>query len=77
MGLSKESIEEFKEIFKKEYGKELSDQEAFESATNLMGFVEVLYECANKDYQRKQRLKKEPDENGVNSRAKFLQLLEC
>ena len=61
MSLSKETIEEFKEIFKKEYGKELSDQEAYESATNLTGFFEVLYECANKDYQRKQQLKKEPE----------------
>jgi hypothetical protein len=75
MSLSKESIEKFKEIFKKEYGKELSDQEAYESATNLMGLAEVLYKCAQKDYQRKQQLKKEPDENGVNSRAKFFQFL--
>jgi len=61
MSLSKERIEEFKAIFKKEYGKELSDQEAYESATNLMNFAEVLYECAKKDYLRKQQLKKEPE----------------
>ena len=61
MSLSKESINEFKEIYKKEYGKELSDQEAYESATNLMNFAEVLYECAKRDYQRKQQLKREPD----------------
>lgn len=29
MSLSKESIKEFKGIFKKEYGKELSNQEAY------------------------------------------------
>lgn len=61
MSLSKERIEEFKAIFKKEYGKELSDQEAYESATNLMNFAEVLYECAKKDFLRKQQLKKEPE----------------
>ena len=60
MSLSKESIEEFKEIFKKEYGKELSDQEAYESATNLIGFVEVLQKSAEKEHQRKLQLKKEP-----------------
>jgi len=61
MSLSKKSIDEFKEIYKKEYGKELNDQEAYESATNLMGFVEVLYQCAVKDNQRKRQLKKEPE----------------
>jgi len=61
MSLSKESINEFKEIYKKEYGKELSNQEAYESATNLMGFVEVLYECAAKEAEKKRRLKKEPE----------------
>jgi len=61
MSFSKESINEFKEIYKKEYGKELSDQEAYESATNLMGFVKILYECAVKENQRKRQLKKEPE----------------
>jgi len=46
--LFKESINEFEEIYKKEYGKELSDQEAYKLATNLMNFAEVLYEGATR-----------------------------
>lgn len=33
MSLSKEAVEKFKEIFKKGYGKELTDAEAYESAS--------------------------------------------
>ena len=35
MGLSKETIEKSKEIFKKEYKKDLNDDEASEAANSL------------------------------------------
>ncbi|MFA5877915.1 MAG: hypothetical protein WC845_00940 [Candidatus Staskawiczbacteria bacterium] len=60
MSISKERIDDFKEIFKKEYGKELTDAEAYESAHNLLGFVQVLYDIHRKEVQRKYRLRKEP-----------------
>jgi len=60
MNISKERIDEFKETFKKEYGKELTDSEAYESAYNLLGFVEVLYNVHKREVQRKHRLRKEP-----------------
>jgi hypothetical protein len=61
MSPSKETIQEFKEIFKKDYGKELTDGEASESANNLVGLFRVLYESAKKEREREIRLKKEPE----------------
>lgn len=60
MSLPEESIKEFKEIYKKEYGKELSDAEAAESANNLFNFVKLLYDQDKIDFYRQQLLKDEP-----------------
>lgn len=43
MQLSKEAIEEYKQIYKKKTGKELSDQEAYEQASNLLRFFQLVY----------------------------------
>jgi len=43
MILSKEAIEEFKQIYKKEFKEELTDQEAYERATRLLEFYKLLY----------------------------------
>jgi len=40
--LSKERILEWQELFKEEYGKELSFAEAEEAANNLVGFFDLL-----------------------------------
>ena len=61
MTLPQKAIEEFKDIYKKEHGKELSDAEASEAAHNLYGFAEILIKCAKRDFQRKQQLKKSPE----------------
>lgn len=61
MILSQKSIEEFKEIFEKESGKEMSGAEASEAAHNLVNFYDLLYKIASRDFQLKKRLKKEPD----------------
>jgi len=60
MSLSKKAIDEFKEIYKKEYKKELNDAEASEAANNLVGLFKILYDCEAREQQRKHRLKKEP-----------------
>lgn len=57
--LSEKAIEEYREIFKREYGKELSDKEAREGAQNLLSLAELLLNLAQEDFSRKQRLKKE------------------
>ena len=61
MSLPKKAIDEFKVIYKSKYKKELSDAEASEAANNLVGLFDVLYRCAVKENERKQRLKKEPE----------------
>ncbi len=60
MSLSEKSIEEFKEIYRKEYGKELSQAEAFEMANGLVNFFKLLVDQDNIDRRRKMRLKDEP-----------------
>lgn len=42
MSLSDKSVQKFKEVFKKEYGKEYTDAEAREAAENLVGFFDLL-----------------------------------
>lgn len=59
MPLSDKAIQEYKDIFKKKYGKDLSDAEAKEQGENLLGFFELLFKMAEKEYLRKQRLKRE------------------
>lgn len=60
MQLSKGVIKELKHIFKEDYKKELSDQEANEITHNLLGFFEVLYEAARKEAIREKKLKDHP-----------------
>ncbi len=60
MKLEKDQIDEFKGIFKNTYGKELSDQEAADSARNLLGFFESLMKIAEHQAEMERKLKKEP-----------------
>ncbi|KPJ57214.1 hypothetical protein AMJ49_01210 [Parcubacteria bacterium DG_74_2] len=43
MQLSKESIEEYKEIYKKVFGEEISDQEAYEQGSRLLRLFKAIY----------------------------------
>lgn len=52
MPLSKEAVEEFKEIYKKEFGKELSNQEALEKATNLLTLFDAIYRPIPKEHEK-------------------------
>jgi hypothetical protein len=60
MSISDDKVQEFKEIFKKEHGKDMTDEEAREAGNNLVGLFEILWEMSQKDAARKRRLKKEP-----------------
>lgn len=57
--LSDKLVQEYKEIFKKEYGQDLTDAEAREQSQRLANFVEIIYDQAVIEYKRKLRLKKE------------------
>ena len=53
MALSKESIQEFKKIFKKKFGEDITDQEAMEHGTKLVEFVKLIYNIkAKEDYKK-------------------------
>lgn len=61
MALSEDSVREFKEIYEKERGKEISDAEAREGAEQLAGFFQILWDCSQKQSRLERRLKTEPD----------------
>jgi hypothetical protein len=60
MSLSNEAVAEFKEIYKNEFDKEMSDAEARESGERLVGLFKLLLEIDRRDRRRRFRLKKEP-----------------
>ena len=60
MQLSDGTIKEFQGHFKKKYGQELSRGEAEESARNLVGLVEILWELYLKDKERQKKLEQFP-----------------
>jgi flagellin-specific chaperone FliS len=43
MRLSKEAIEEFKEIYEREFGKTITDEEAQEMGQNLISLFKIIY----------------------------------
>ena len=57
---SDKAIQEFKDIYEKEHGKEISWNEASEMSRNLLGFAKIIYDLAEKEFRYEQRLKKEP-----------------
>jgi RNA polymerase-binding transcription factor DksA len=53
-------INEFKEIYKKRGGEDLTDEKANEYANDFANLMEIIVDVAREEYLRKQRLKKEP-----------------
>lgn len=60
MSLSKEEIQEFKNIFSEKYGKELSWEEAEEYGNNLVGYFELLIDLDRKNKELDRRLEMHP-----------------
>ena len=42
MDIPPEAINEFKEIYREEFGEELSDEEAYETGRNLISLFEII-----------------------------------
>ena len=61
MQITEKMMLEFKEIYRKEHGKELSDEEAYENARSLIGFTKTVYDYAVEEEGRKRRLAREPE----------------
>lgn len=52
MRISPEALEEFKRIYKQEYGKELSDAEAYDNASMMLRLIKAVYKpMTKKDYE--------------------------
>jgi hypothetical protein len=58
--LSKESIQEFKDLLEQEKGEEVSWEEAAEAGRNLVGLYDVLLKCHRDEESWKKRLESEP-----------------
>lgn len=61
MKFSQGSLGKLRKILKEDYDADLTDQELYESAFNLVGLSEVLLKCAHKDILSHLRLEKEPN----------------
>lgn len=53
MGLTKEDIEKFKEIYKEHYGEELNDFVAYEAANHLVQMIKLVYKPITKEQYNK------------------------
>lgn len=60
MQLPNKAIQEFKDIFEKERGREITWEEATEWSYNLIGFYKLLVDSEMEDRRRKRRLETEP-----------------
>jgi hypothetical protein len=56
MRIPPEKLEEFKAIYKKEFGKDLTDAEALEKGTRVLRLMELIYKPMTKaDYEETQK----------------------
>ena len=60
MHISEESLKEFKKIYKKRFGRNLSNQVALEKATKLLGLVKAVYRpMIRENYDKVRKRRKE------------------
>lgn len=58
--ISKEELKEFKKIYKKRFGENLSDQVALEKATKLLNLVKAVYQpMTQEEYDKVQKRREE------------------
>ncbi len=65
--ISKESLEKFKELYKKRFGEELSDQVALDKATRLVNLYRAVYAP---DLIEREAFKKESIKKATNKSRK-------
>ena len=58
--LSEEQIKEFQALYKKNFGEEISSEEAADSARRLLMLVKICRDGWIEEYKRKERLKESP-----------------
>ncbi len=52
--ISQQALKEFKEIWKEEYGNDISDEFALEKAINLLTLMDAIYHPIKKEWLNKQ-----------------------
>ncbi len=52
--ISQQALKEFKEIWKEEYGNDISDEFALEKAVNLLTLMDAIYHPVKKEWLNKQ-----------------------
>ncbi len=62
--ISKEALEEYKAIYKEEFGEDVSDEDALKQAINLLSMMNVIYRPLKKEWLREPQstLPKKSDE---------------
>ncbi|MFH1824406.1 MAG: hypothetical protein ABH873_04175 [Candidatus Firestonebacteria bacterium] len=55
--ISEKALDEFKKIYKKEAGEEISDREAYEKGNNLVNFFRLLYKIDRRNKIKKKSFK--------------------
>jgi hypothetical protein len=54
--ISKEALKEFKRIYKKKFGEDISDKDALDEATNLLNLYKAVYlPVTRTDYDKLQK----------------------
>jgi len=59
--LPKEAIEEFKVLYQKRYGQDISDEEASRRANNLVNLYKLVYTAAEPSKESEQRVNRAYD----------------
>lgn len=49
MTVSPKALEEYKKIYRKQFGKDISDADALEQATKLLRLMEIIYKPMTKE----------------------------
>ena len=65
--LSRESVLKWQKLFKEEYGKEFTYEEAYEAAHNLVGFFDLLLKIDMRNNPQKYIRKKDEKEERTKS----------
>ncbi len=69
--ISKQAIQEFKEIYKKESGKEISDNDAYDMAMNLLLAFKAVYKPIPKDQEKEfKKICREQDKHEASLKTK-------
>ena len=63
--ISEKALQEFKPIYKKKTGNDISDQDALESATKLLTLVNAVYRPIKKEWLEEYEKKNQKPENNI------------